>query len=145
MQPCPSVTTGTLQLGPLHGKANNSVFTLSSCWNRQVCFVGNAGSRTPLPASSFLSQSGARTPCSPQVFMGILMQAAQGDTENMISFLPVKKAGAESGQQAVSAPGATRAESLGRVHCRQLVGENVAMISCQVTNSPEERPAHGRP
>lgn len=77
--------------------------------------------------------------------MGILMQAAQGDTENMISFLPVKKAGAESGQQAVSAPGATRAESLGRVHCRQLVGENVAMISCQVTNSPEERPAHGRP
>lgn len=61
--------------------------------------------------------------------MGILMQAAQGDTENTISFLPVKKAGAESG----------------RVHCRQLVGENVAMISCQVTNSPEERPAHGHP
>lgn len=47
--------------GPLHGKADNSVFTLSSRWNRQVCFVGNAGSRTPLPASSSESKWGQDT------------------------------------------------------------------------------------
>lgn len=70
---------------------------------------------------------------------------AQEDTENMIFFLPMKKAGAESGQQTPSAPGATWAESLRRVRIRQLVGENMAMIFCQVTNDPEERPAHGRP
>lgn len=144
MWPCPSVT---------HEHSNRP-----STWEgRQQCFhtvfllelpgvlCGKCRFSDSTPSFQLSESKWARTPCSPQVFMGILMQAAQEDTENTISFLPMKKAGAESGQQTLSAPGATWAESLGRVHRRQLVGENVAMISCQVTNGPEERPAHGRP